>query len=199
MTIFSSIHAGLFKSGISRLCKQAGLLSLLVMLTACADKTQQTAQPGDAFPLSVLNQNRNLKQQYVNLADKKLLVNFWATWCLPCRQEMPFLQELSETLDPRQYAIIGVSVDDDSNLVKEFLLEYNIQYPNFLDENGEIATNQIDIKAFPETLLISSEGIILDRITGKLSPENIELQQFLGSSNTLSGYSRKVGPPGRQL
>ena len=199
MTIFSSIHAGLFKTGSSRLCKQAGLLSLLVMLTACADKTQQTAQPGDAFPLSVLNQNRNLKQQYVNLADKKLLVNFWATWCLPCRQEMPFLQELSETLDPRQYAIIGVSVDDDSNLVKEFLLEYNIQYPNFLDENGEIATNQIDIKAFPETLLISSEGIILDRITGKLSPENIELQQFLGSSNTLSGYSRKVGPPGRQL
>lgn len=184
---------------IGRLCKQAVQLSLLLILTACADKTQQAAQPGDAFPLSALNQSRNLQQKNVDLANRKLLINFWATWCLPCRQEMPFLQALSETLDPQQYTVIGVSVDDDSNLVKEFLLEYNIQYPNFLDENGQIATNQLDIKAFPETLLISSEGIILDRITGKLSADNIELQNFLGSSKTFTGYSPETGPPSRQL
>jgi hypothetical protein len=112
---------------------------------------------------------------------------------------MPFLQELSDNLDPREYAIIGVSIDDDSNLVKEFLLEYNIRYPNFLDENGEIASERLDIKVLPETLLISSRGIILNRITGKLSPKSSGLQDFIGSPDKLSNYSRKVGLANRQL
>lgn len=175
-------------------------MSLLVLLSACENKTKQSAQPGDAFPLSIFNEDHNLQaQKNVNFANRKLLINFWATWCLPCREEMPFLQELSETLDPQKYAIIGVSVDDDSNLVKEFLLEYGIQYPIFIDEDGQIATDQLDIRAFPETLLISSEGIIVDRITGKLSRQSVGLQNFFGWSNTLSNYSRNIGPPGRQI
>ena len=199
MIIFSLTQPGFFKTENGRQCKQVVLLGLLVMLTACENKTQQSAQPGDAFPLTVLNQDRNLQQQNLDLSNKKLVINFWATWCLPCREEMPFLQTLSETLDPQEYAIIGVSVDEDSNLVKEFLLEYSIQYPNFIDENGQIAIEQLDIKAFPETILISSEGIILNRITGKLSADNIELQNFLGSPITLSGYFPETGAPGRQL
>ena len=164
-------------------------LSLLMLLTACTDKTQESAQRGDAFPLSVLSKERNLKQQDIDLSNKKLLINFWATWCPPC----------SDNLDPREYAIIGVSIDDDSNLVKEFLLEYNIRYPNFLDENGEIASERLDIKVLPETLLISSRGIILNRITGKLSPKSSGLQDFISSPDKLSNYSRKVGLANRQL
>jgi thiol-disulfide isomerase/thioredoxin len=199
MILFSLIHPGFFRAENGRLGKKVMALSLLMLLTACTDKTQESAQRGDAFPLSILSKERNLKQQDIDLSNKKLLINFWATWCQPCREEMPFLQELSDNLDPREYAIIGVSIDDDSNLVKEFLLEYNIRYPNFLDENGEIASERLDIKVLPETLLISSRGIILNRITGKLSPKSSGLQDFISSPDTLSNYSRKVGLANRQL
>lgn len=199
MSVFSSPHPGFSRTENGRLSKQAVALGLLMLLTGCADKARESDRRGDVFPLSVLNKDRNLQQQDIDLSNKKLLINFWATWCLPCREEMPFLQELSDSLDPKEYAIIGVSIDDDSNLVKEFLLEYNIQYPNFLDENGEIASEKLDIKVLPETLLISSSGIILNRIIGKLTPQSTGLKEFIGSSDALSSYSRKADLPKRLL
>lgn len=92
---------------------------------------------------------------------------------------MPYLQQLSDSLDSSEYAIIGISVDEDSNLVKEFLLQYDINYPNYLDVDQLLATEQFGIIAFPETILVSSEGIIVSRITGQLSAQNSQLQQFL--------------------
>ena len=167
------------------------LLSLIVSTTACSERSRQSAQPGDLFPLSELNQNRNLSQQNPDLANKNLLINFWATWCQPCREEMPFLQQLSGALDNSDYIIIGVSVDDDSNLVKEFLLEYDIKYPNYLDIDRQLANEQLGIMTLPETLLVSPQGIILDRISGQISPRNKKLREFL----KLTDVSRRQSQP----
>lgn len=156
-------------------------------------------QVGDAFPLSELNQNRHLLQKNLNLAGKKLVINFWATWCRPCREEMPYLQQLSESLDDHEYAIIGISVDDDINLVKEFLLHYGISYPNYLDLDKSLATEKFGVIAFPETILVSSENIIVDRITGQLSPQNSQLQQFLKLPDISNRQSQSIMSTSRPL
>jgi thiol-disulfide isomerase/thioredoxin len=136
-------------------------------LPGCTDKKQNNANIGEAFPLPVLNQLKSINGTNTDFSNKTLLINFWATWCTPCRKEMPDLQKLSETLDQSQFAVIGISVDDDSNLVKEFLLQYQIRFTNFQDENLKVASQLLGIQAFPETFIVSPTGIIIVRITGE--------------------------------
>jgi len=136
-------------------------------LAGCTDKKQGYPKAGEVFPLSVLNQARNLADNKVDLRNKTLLINFWATWCAPCRKEMPDLQKLSEALDPGHFAVIGVSVDKDVNLVKEFLLQHKIGFANFQDEDFEIATQLLGIEAFPETFIVAPDGVIVKRISGE--------------------------------
>jgi thiol-disulfide isomerase/thioredoxin len=183
MTNFCS-HPGAFNSNSERF----QLLILLVAivstgLTACTDNRDKLTPVGDSFPLGLLNQDNNLKQTRVDLNDKTLLINFWATWCTPCRKEMPYLQNLSDDLDEMQVAIIGVSVDDDLNLVKEFLIQHKILYPNYHDQNSRIATALQGIKALPTTVIVSPEGIIQKRISGDISEHDVSLRKLLSQTD----------------
>ena len=117
--------------------------------------------------MAVLNQAMSLDGTRPDLADKTLLVNFWATWCAPCRREMPDLQRLSDALDRSRFAVIGVSVDADTNLAREFLLRHQIRFANLQDVNQEISSRLLGIKAFPETFIVAPDGVIIKRITGE--------------------------------
>ena len=124
-----------------------------------------------AFELDGLDGN---KRQFSEWEGKHRIINFWATWCAPCRKEMPDLQKLSEALDQSQFAVIGISVDDDANLVKEFLLRHKIRFINFQDEKLKIASQLLNIQVFPETFIVSPTGTIIKRITGEQTwDENI--------------------------
>jgi len=143
-------------------------------LSGCTDKIQNYPEAGEIFPLSIFNQVNNLGDKKIDLNNKTLLINFWATWCAPCRKEMPDLQKLSEALDQSQFAVIGISVDDDANLVKEFLLRHKIRFINFQDEKLKIASQLLNIQVFPETFIVSPTGTIIKRITGEQTwDENI--------------------------
>ena len=102
-------------------------------------------------------------------ADPLVIVEVWATWCAPCRDEMPDLQRLSETLDRDRFAVIGVSIDDDSNLVKEFLLDYDIRFANYHDRDQSLASGRLGIRVLPVTYLVASDGSILARVDGARS------------------------------
>ncbi|WP_207063259.1 TlpA disulfide reductase family protein [Motiliproteus sp. SC1-56] len=95
-----------------------------------------------------------------------LIINLWATWCAPCREEMPALQALSEQLDPERYKVAGISVDRDLNLVKEFLLKYGIDFAEFRDPNMKMAKARLGVEVLPETLIIDSDGRLHRRVTG---------------------------------
>ena len=142
-----------------------GLVSLGTL--SCSDYRQNQVKAEQPFPLSELKQLKIVHGSNNDFANKTLVINFWATWCTPCRKEMPELQKLSNTLDHNRFAVIGVSVDEDVNLVKEFLLQYKIQFTHFQDDNFRIANQLLDIKAFPETFIVSPSGEILKRITGE--------------------------------
>ena len=155
---------------IDTLGQLSTMLFILIIahgLSGCTDNKQNYPNAGDAFPLSVFNQLKSIDDKKTDLQNKTLLINFWATWCTPCRKEMPDIQKLSEALDKSEFAVIGISVDDDSNLVKEFLLQYKIRFTNFQDENLKVASQLLGIQAFPETFIVSPTGIIIVRITGE--------------------------------
>jgi thiol-disulfide isomerase/thioredoxin len=120
---------------------------------------------------------------------KMLVLNIWATWCGPCRHEMPSLNRLWGMLDPRKFAVVGISIDVDALLVSEFLLQNAIGYPNFLDPGGKVV-RQLGLNVYPETLVISPDGSLVRRVTGWRdwsTPEMVGLIEGLYSTHQGSG------------
>ena len=174
--------------GIFQMASSGRLLLILLIgvmaygLPGCTDKKQNNANIGEVFPLLVLNQLKSINGTNTDFSNKTLLINFWATWCTPCRKEMPDLQKLSETLDQSQFAVIGISVDTDTNLVKEFLIQHRIRFANYQDDNFQIATQLLGIEAFPETFVVSPTGTILKRISGEQFWDENFFKSLLGST-----------------
>lgn len=98
---------------------------------------------------------------------KVLLVNFWATWCAPCREEIPDLIALHEELKDQNFAVVGISIDTDgSALVKKFADEMQINYPVLLDETSEVAESFGSVFALPTTFVVDKQGTITHRTIG---------------------------------
>ncbi|OGT22182.1 MAG: hypothetical protein A2V90_06620 [Gammaproteobacteria bacterium RBG_16_57_12] len=118
---------------------------------------------------------------------KVYVVNFWATWCGPCRKEMPSLQRLAAQLDPEHYTVLGVSVDSDQHLVKEFLLEQQIHFANLLDEGGVTFRDNLGGSVLPSTFIIGPDGKLKDFVFGEREWDSSEILEKLQS------YSRQRG------
>ena len=103
-----------------------------------------------------------------------LLVNFWATWCGPCRTEIPDLVELQEELGSDQFDVIGISLDmDGEELVREFTDAMEVNYPILLDD-GAVAEAFGGVYALPTTFVINKEGKITHRTIGLFPVEAVK-------------------------
>ena len=162
---------------------------LLQGLAGCSDVVKQPPVAGEIFPLSALDQISDISGGEIDFKGKTLLINFWATWCAPCRSEMPDLQKLSDSLDAKRFAVIGVSVDEDSNLVREFLLQYKIKFRNFQDEKSQLASGQLGIKTYPETFIVSPSGVITRRISEAISWDENIIEQLLEAGGQASAVT----------
>lgn len=110
--------------------------------------------------------------------NRVVLLNFWATWCGPCRREIPDLIELHRQLPPDKFLLIGISLDQGPNAqekVRSFLQARNVPYLNVLG-NVQLADAYGNIMAIPTTFIIDSNGRIVERIVGARTKE-----QFLQS------------------
>jgi cytochrome c biogenesis protein CcmG/thiol:disulfide interchange protein DsbE len=94
---------------------------------------------------------------------KLLLLNFWATWCPPCVDEMPSLEQLHRTLGPKGLVVFGLSVDKDEQVYRRFLERTKISFPTARD-NGQRINLQYGTVKFPETYIINREGKVLRKI-----------------------------------
>ena len=111
------------------------------------------------------------------LRGKPLIINVWASWCEPCRAEMGSLDRLSQRYGGKQFNIIGVSTDDDSNAALAFLIRSNITFDNYLDRELTLE-NMLGADTIPLTLLIDAQGRVLKKFHGFHqwdSPESLEL------------------------
>lgn len=116
---------------------------------------------------------------------KVVLLNVWATWCHPCRDEIPELQGIHEKYRARGLELVGVSVDTDGadETIREFMRDYNMTYPVWRDP-GERVSAQFHIVGVPTTFLIDREGVLRWRKTGPIKPGDASLtsaiEQALG-------------------
>lgn len=115
-----------------------------------------------------------------DLRGKVVLVNFWATWCPPCVEEAPSLNQLQHRIAPLGGTVLGVSVDADQNAYESFLKAYNIGFPTFRDPSAQIPLNY-GTTMYPDTYVIDREGHIDRKIVGPQDWASPELTAYLDS------------------
>lgn len=108
----------------------------------------------------------------VDLADlrgKVVVLNSWASWCAPCRTEIPAFVALSRQVDPANVAIVGLDVSDDDTAAREFVDEFAMTYPSIVDGDGTILPTipGVPPAALPSTVIVDREGRIAVRIIGE--------------------------------
>jgi thiol-disulfide isomerase/thioredoxin len=148
--------------------------------------------PVQNHPLAPNFKLMNLDGQEVNLEKLRghvVLVNFWATWCPPCRREMPSLQRLWQKLGKSHLQIVAVNVGEDADTVLGFMgtLDDSPTFPIVFDKDSAVL-RAWPVKGLPTTFLIDKNGHIIYRAVGGRdfdSPESIRLiDELLASKNT---------------
>ncbi len=177
---------------MNRIKHTLSLLLLTLLLTACGEPVQiEPPKLGDSIANVTFH---GLDQSQLELAavkDRLVIVHFWATWCAPCRKEMPSLERLSQKLDPNKYALIGVSTDEDINLVKEFKLKYGIKWARFIDIDMSMAKGRFGVTAFPETFIIGRDGKLVRHMMGEHEWDTPAMLKVLNEA--YSGVATKSG------
>ncbi|HEV3475573.1 MAG TPA: TlpA disulfide reductase family protein [Actinomycetota bacterium] len=105
-----------------------------------------------------------------------LVVNFWASWCGPCRKEQPHLETLSKEYHDDGVRFIGVNFRDDPAAAREYLREFDVTYPSVQDRDGKIA-HRFGVPYLPATVLAGPDGQLRYRLLG--AQEEPELRGFI--------------------
>ncbi len=114
--------------------------------------------------------------QRIQLSDYRgqiVVLNFWATWCPPCRVEAPVLQRAAERLESAGVTILGIDVWDDQAAAIEFLNETGVTYPNAEDSTRLIPV-EFGVTGLPETFVIDRQGVLVRRWVGPLSDADLD-------------------------
>jgi cytochrome c biogenesis protein CcmG/thiol:disulfide interchange protein DsbE len=108
-----------------------------------------------------------------SLRGKVVVLNFWASWCPPCREEAPVLQEGWERYRDRGVVFVGIDANDLSDEAREFVAEFGITYPNVHDGKGS-TLGRFGVPALPETMFIDAEGRITGYVPGQIDAARLE-------------------------
>ncbi|MEE4302420.1 MAG: TlpA disulfide reductase family protein [Pseudomonadales bacterium] len=131
-------------------------LALVLMIAATA--VQAEPKVGAPAPNFTLPSQDGSPVSLADLRGEVVLLNFWATWCPPCRQEMPLLDQLHSRYSPLGFTLLGVNVEQESELAKQFLAnEVPVSFPVLFDPE-ESVSELYGVPAMPTSVLIDRKG-----------------------------------------
>jgi thiol-disulfide isomerase/thioredoxin len=113
------------------------------------------------------------------LRGRVVLLNFWATWCVPCRDEMPALDTLGRELGPKGLAVIGVNLKEARPDVETFVRDQGLRFPILLDADGAVGA-RYQVFALPTTLMIDRQGQVVGTVLGIRNWVGPDARAYLG-------------------
>jgi|TARA_B110001452_G_C15190096_1_gene413254 thiol-disulfide isomerase/thioredoxin len=130
---------------------------------------------------------KDKNQKEVNLSDYKgklLILNFWATWCAPCREEMPSLENLQSNISPNDLKVFPINIGQEGISKAEiFFEELNIKNLNIYFDSSVTLAKKFKLRGIPTTILFNKEGHEFARIVGSIDFNNEEFVDWLKSYN----------------
>ncbi len=125
------------------------------------------AEPAQDFSLKLL---KGGEVTLSNLRGQVVLVDFWASWCTPCRQEAPVLEEVYQEYAELDVAFVGVNIWDLPGNAANYVDDFGITYPSGVDANGAIAIDY-GVRGIPEKFFIGRDGVVRQKFVGPMRPE----------------------------
>ena len=159
-----------------------GLLALLGSQLLVPAQNQANAgsspligHPAPDFTLLVLGPHAGSAStiRLASLKGKPILLNFWASWCVPCQQEAPLLQKTWQSVQRQGITFLGIDFQDARSDGLNFLHTYGITYPNVADDTGSTAINY-GVTGVPETFFIDRHGVIISKVIGELTEQSMQ-------------------------
>jgi peroxiredoxin len=150
------------------LMKKTSLLILMfcffLLFTACGQRPK-TAVIGKPAPDFTLVDRQGKTWSLSELEGQVVFINFWATWCPPCREEMPSLQRLYTLLPKDRFKMLSVLNRDDPSLADRFAAKFSITIP-ILDDQKDIVGQLYGLTGVPETFIVDKQGVLREKYIG---------------------------------
>ncbi len=143
-----------------------GLCCLLPLLLTVDALAADPAAPPLKAPPFVLNDLERTEHRLSDYADKVLVVNFWASWCVPCREELPAMNRAAAKLRKQPMIWLAINVSEDREAVAGFTADYPIDFTVLLDPSGQVSQSW-QVTGMPTTFIIDRKGYVKHRIVGK--------------------------------
>lgn len=128
-----------------------------------------------------------------SLRGRVVVLNDWASWCVPCREETPVLVTLAKQSDPSDVAVVGLNVTDDRAAAESFVEEFGVPYPSIEDRDGSLLATipGVPPSALPSTVVLDRSGRVAARIIGAVDPA--QLRTLVADVSAESAPSAVVG------
>jgi len=134
-----------------------------ILITLCAAAFALTCASVMAIPAKgkapdfTLKSNRGENVKLSEHRGKVIMINFWASWCAPCRKEMPHLEELYQRYKDGGFTLLGVNVEEDASAAKDLLKEVRVSFPILFDSDNKVS-QMYNVEAMPSTVILDRDG-----------------------------------------
>jgi cytochrome c biogenesis protein CcmG, thiol:disulfide interchange protein DsbE len=152
------------------------LAVLLLALALPAAAAELKPWSGGSTPALELSDLEGKKHSLADYRGKVVLVNFWATWCEPCREEMPSIERLRASLGGRPFAVLAVNLAEPESRIRKFLEAVPVGFPILLDRDTK-TTRAWQAKVLPATYIVGPDGAIRYRHVGDLDWSTPEVRK----------------------
>lgn len=155
-------------------------LSLVLIVRVQSYLRIYNVQAGDTAPGFELEDDQGVGFSLDDYRGKLVLLNFWATWCAPCVQEIPSLNQTYEQFKSDGFVVLAVSIDEDKDQYRDFLANAGVTFPTARDPERDVSARYGSSK-YPESYLIDGEGKVLRKYVGAEDWSRPEIVNYLGS------------------
>lgn len=161
------------------------MLGMFLILSACKKTEPVTAaspiaKENNAAPdISVVSITDGSTLKLSDLKGKVVLLNFWATWCPPCREEMPSMMKLNRAMTGKPFQMVAVSMDEGGKpAIESFFRESGFNLPTYLDKSGN-AGKAYGLTGVPESFIIDRQGVLIKKIIGGIAWDSPDAVSFI--------------------
>ena len=163
---------------VSRMVQLGGIAAVAVLVVAILGPKDGYRPSGKPMALPEVQLASVSEEDFggilAGLQGKPVVVNVWASWCAPCRAEMPLLQRASRSYDGR-VVFVGIASRDSPQAARKFLDEVGVTYPNLFDDSGDVR-RALGLRGFPTTYVFDADGLLRETVVGGITEPKLAAQ-----------------------